>query len=729
MLVVVLVGGEQAWAAPTCTAEPAGKGVAACLLEVDPGGEILLQSGATYEIGSLPIRKDVHIRAITPSSRAILVHKPTEILPNPVFGSSYPIVFQAALSVSNGASVTVTDVEIRPYLADTEFGRAHLSRALEVSGGAKVKAEGVLVQGVTAPRKGSPSSFPGGYGGHVSGAGSTLTVVNSEFRNIDASEHLGGAFFADGGGTLQVLGRTTIEANRAYKGGGALARFGGIILVDRQEDTPQFVDNRAAAGGGAIAIERSGSVLRVVEGQFVGNTATSWGGHILVFDAELNIETGEFKTGNADIGGAIYVYSSTASLAGADFTGNRAGTTGGAVAADGSSIALDSVHFLDNATETEGEGGAVHARGGTVTVRAASFEGNQAGLGGALALRDVTAVDVSVGWFVDNIASTSGGAVWSGGVRGTESFWWNQFCGNQASQGSALAFSGDGTSLRSLEFTNNLVDGYTATFAEAVRVEWRDFTIDQNNFVRGGGQAVRTDAASGSFRRNLVAWQDAESALYADDGTVPTLVENAFWDPGSLWDTPVSLKGAAVSAGADPVFEDPLLTGAAEGALAVPCSTTHHHLRPNSPLILVPWDDPSARYEQIGMFGGPSSPSDPWNLDQDGDGVVAYWDCDDSDSGLGMRLEQYFDSDGDGYTDTLFEQTWPCTLLEGNTLTAECLPGEDLCTDDNGSDTDAPGASEVYWYGGCQGGGGAPSWAGLAAAMWAFRRRRARSGG
>ncbi|PRP96789.1 putative outer membrane protein pmp20 precursor [Enhygromyxa salina] len=199
----------------------------------------------------------------------------------------------------------------------------------------------------------------------------------------------------------------------------------------------------SASRGGAIYMRYGGSVT-ITDSVFRDNQASDRGGAIIVWDPlSLTISGSSFTGNTAEWGGAVYVWNdpddatyAQLSVTDTSFIANSAGSGGGAMYLEESTVNLDALVFNDNSADY---GGAIYLRNGAadadvIEIRNSRFVGNHAtnGAGGAMRLQD-SGVTVVNSEFVDNDATTAGGGVW-----GRADFFGCTFTGNTANSGPGL---------------------------------------------------------------------------------------------------------------------------------------------------------------------------------------------------------------------------------------------------------------------------------------------------
>ena len=164
-----------------------------------------------------------------------------------------------------------------------------------------------------------------------------------------------------------------------------------------------------SVGGGALRLAR-GAEVTLVRSTFRGNGSTRRGGAVEVLSSKLTVTGGRFEynrsnlpghTPNA-VGGAVYLFNSTASFTDVLFLGNEAAWVGGAFYVFGTwgvmprtTLRLERTSFFANharpapgqSAVSATQGGAIHAEDQvTVTVLDSAFENNSAAIGAAVNL-------------------------------------------------------------------------------------------------------------------------------------------------------------------------------------------------------------------------------------------------------------------------------------------------------------------------------------------------------
>lgn len=120
---------------------------------------------------------------------------------------------------------------------------------------------------------------------------------------------------------------------------------------------------------------------------------------------------------------SIVVYNNYLDITQSSFTQNIAGTTGVIAIMRDSNVNITDCNFTENAVGDYGYGGAIYiGDNNNINILRDRFEGNTAGLGGAVAMQtglgsedEENTVDINVedSWFENNMATISGGAFYA----------------------------------------------------------------------------------------------------------------------------------------------------------------------------------------------------------------------------------------------------------------------------------------------------------------------------
>ncbi len=427
------------------------------------------------------------------------------------------------------------------------------------------------------------------YGGAIFGLNADIDVTHATFNNNVATT---GNLIPEGkGGAIMVIDSTL------------------NLHSDKNPTVPNtslyFINNRAELAGGAVAVLGNSNVT-VVDASFGTTTANGGDGNTAIqggaiyyanilpntvtlshFTANKAIQTA--TSGDAAYGGAIASETGLdLTIEGSDFTDNTVTTNnavevggGGAIAfyeggtlnvGDYSPVAGTTYQsrFVNNSAQ--GLGGAIHARMGvgtapTVNVTGAAFTGNAASLaplqtantpngsGGAIAVEDGTALNVTKTMFTGNGISTTGAVVTQkGGAIAVFNTPTNlNATGTDATTG--VVFDGNAA----------LVSG-GAVYADKSNVVSK-FNTYQNNT---SGNSVTGTGVGGA-----VAFDGNGTNTYTSTHTEDTFTGNAAYvSGGAIYAKEYQLTVNGNDTAANPTFYNNVVFTGNGGAIAVD-NTTH----------------------------------------------------------------------------------------------------------------------------------------------------------
>jgi len=312
-------------------------------------------------------------------------------------------------------------------------------------------------------------------GGGIYATGGTLTLTNANITNNTAGADGGGINYNNSGTSTVTLGSgVEFEGNLAGGRGGGFsnpsAASSGIYPIYLNVNGATFTQNSAAYGGGifvgANKDKPNNSVVTIVGGTFLENTATGTGGSNTYYGG------GAIATGAPGI--------SITTDATTTFTRNSAVGSGGAI-----SMVNGSLNAL------------------ALNINGSTFTSNTAGVdGGAIFAGDSTTTITSTNaTFTNNSAVNSGGAIRGNVVMSNTILTNNQVTGPSATGGGALYIWGNSTITNSTFRTNKSTTGggavyiYNRSGPTAYVVTGTTFT---NNTAATNGGAIYLDSASGS---------------------------------------------------------------------------------------------------------------------------------------------------------------------------------------------------------------------------------------
>ena len=203
------------------------------------------------------------------------------------------------------------------------------------------------------------------YGGGIYLKQSTAVFTDNTFIGNSSGNH--GAAIHIAGSEMTATGNNVFKQNASKNHGGAIY----VVYYDLEEEGPD----------GTTTKTRIPSVLTMENGEFTGNTALGGGAVSIRSACEASFNGTVFTgntvegfsdkaDGNGEGGGAIYVGYGSLDLTDTVFTGN---------------IANETVNEADS-TVNKNYGGAVDSVSSTVTISGGSFDGNKATSGGAINL-------------------------------------------------------------------------------------------------------------------------------------------------------------------------------------------------------------------------------------------------------------------------------------------------------------------------------------------------------
>ena len=285
-----------------------------------------------------------------------------------------------------GGAINIHNTDDVDTLTVNIEGQASFSANTANSGGAIYNKSVLNIDG--AEFSGNIASYGGGA--IYSTGGGELTVDNSTFTGNKAS--IGGAIVEGMGAEKTTIIGSTFEGNVAYKDGGALALNGPETIIEDSTFSGNIagfengaVDGATSAttdGGGAIHLGGTTHVT-MTDVEFTNNVSAVRGGAISARHGKgytLTIK-GKDKavlfSGNQSgkFGGAIAnVYAGTVDVTNAEFIGNTAKISGGAI-----------YNGSDTNYGSGGSAGVTSTNHGTINLTDVTFTGNKAvELGGAI---------------------------------------------------------------------------------------------------------------------------------------------------------------------------------------------------------------------------------------------------------------------------------------------------------------------------------------------------------
>lgn len=252
-------------------------------------------------------------------------------------------------------------------------------------------------------------NFTGNTATHAEGAGGAVRNDDSAPTYTGCTFSANVAFYS--GATEDVGGSTATYTNCTFQNHTTSA-WHGSSLVSGSSPTFSgctFAANTCESGGGVIALFDSGSIITACH--FNANSA-GFGGSIYAVNSGLTISNSTFTGNTASPGGAVYLIGGSQTVSGCTFTQNHApdGGAGGALAVTNSAAPnITNCQFIQN--DADYTGGAIQNWGSAPVVTGCTFVGNTADYGGAVNCDEPGAAVFNRNLFIGNIAQFSGGAM------------------------------------------------------------------------------------------------------------------------------------------------------------------------------------------------------------------------------------------------------------------------------------------------------------------------------
>ncbi|MCB0149420.1 MAG: cadherin-like beta sandwich domain-containing protein, partial [Caldilineaceae bacterium] len=368
---------------------------------------------------------------------------------------------------------------------------------------------------------------------HNSGGGvyasAALTVTDTRFlsntaQGTDAGTQGGGGVFTVMTGTITGA---LFQGNTANVGGGLRTLLGATLTAS------DFLSNTATGETGAAHI---GGAAVITGTDFIGNRASSYGA--LQVSETADVSNSLFQHNRADgdgsEAGAARIFG-TAQLTDVQFISNTAAYAG-ALQLDGGGW-LTATNFISNTAGADG--GALTTRG-PLEIATSNFEHNQAtgsqGKGGAVFVQAATAVTVTASTFLTNTATRSGGALADAASNG--SIWRiedSRFQGNRGGYAGAIAIGTNGSAaIVNSDFVANQTTNVNNGNAGAVYVEGpvdvSDSLFDHNVAVGSAGALHTrgsTQITNTTFSLNRSSlWS---GALYVQNASSNAVIASSFF--------------------------------------------------------------------------------------------------------------------------------------------------------------------------------------------------------
>lgn len=424
----------------------------------------------------------------------------------------------------NSSSTTVTSCTFKENESTSTHGGAIYSRASltvddcvfesnkSTSWGGALMLETANGNGtVTASRFYDNSAT---YGGGLGISAATLNINSCEIGKESSGNEAtnGGAIYVAGSGTVNL----TVENQNTYKSlnyntatkGGAIFNNAGSVSVSGYT----FTNNSATLNGGAIYTK---SLLDIDVCEFKSNTSNADGGAIMLDTVNGNgtVTASKFYQNVAINGGALSIEAATLNVTsceiGKENLANTATTNGGAiyVGSGSANLTVDSQYEYKSLNyNTATNGGAICVSEGAVSVDGYTFKNNLASTsGGAIYSNDE--LDVTNCYFESNGSETTanGGAIMLDTDSSDGTVATSQFYKNMATYGGALSIANGTWSIEGCEFGKESSGNVATTNGGAIYVV--------------GGTAILTAENSHSYKSLNYNKATNGGAIYVQSGS------------------------------------------------------------------------------------------------------------------------------------------------------------------------------------------------------------------
>ena len=311
-------------------------------------------------------------------------------------------------------------------------------------------------------------------GGALSCDTTALSILHSNYTCNQARE--GGAIDVSGGISLSCS-YSYFESNIAFSVGGAMSFESGNITCTGCH----FKENQARHQGGAILI-REGNISSV-NSTYSENAAGALAGGAIFVNTGSVSTSGSNYTSN--LGGAIYINfeGSIVSIDSCYVNNVNQGVVGGAMFISKGSVYSSRSEYLNN---TANFGGAIYISKGNVSLVNSYFKYNRAFDGGAIYVLTDTVVSSTSCQYESNIATYSGGAIYSYGdaITSTGTNYTNNYSGDS---GGALYVIGGNISNKDSNFVDNKAHGTGGAISAHIVDIHSDSSYYGNNHAEYGG--------------------------------------------------------------------------------------------------------------------------------------------------------------------------------------------------------------------------------------------------
>ena len=314
----------------------------------------------------------------------------------------------------------------------------------------------------------------------------SLSMLHSNYTGNQAQ--VGGAIGLDGYSVTTGFD-CYYENNNALKGGAILMMNGNLDFIGCH-----FKNNKAKVNGGAILINQGN--VSSVNSLYLNNKASTGGAIQIRFKGSITTTRSNY-TGN--LGGVIEISDIGSIISSDSRYENNTGDYGGVMFITNGDIYSNRSQYLNNSGLY---GGALYVFKGSVSCVNSLFKNNRARNGGSIYVQTNTVVSSTGCQYEDNIASYSGGAIWSvgGTITSTDTNYTNNYSDNLG--GALFAFGGN-ISTRNSNFINNKAHRAGGAICALLSYVYSDSSHYGNNVADEYGGAIYVDSCTHSDNPSL----------------------------------------------------------------------------------------------------------------------------------------------------------------------------------------------------------------------------------
>ena len=371
----------------------------------------------------------------------------------------------------------------------------------------------------------------------------TAVLKKCHLMNTFGSLAVAGMLVMGGAGVAVAAGGTTEPAAKSQ-----------IVITNTSE-------NKALTGtyegyknekGGVISVTTGATGVTITDATFDGNTA-NFGGAIWN-EGTLTVNGGSFEGNTANVAGAIYnAAEATLTVDGVTFANNSSvNDVAGAINNRDGKVIITNSTFTGNDSGTKAGGAIANTAGsteegklGTITIKGSTFEGNEAGNGGAVWNGSDGKVEITNSTFKSNTALVGigqGGAITNADKMTITG---GSFANNTANYSGGAIYNGANAAGSQTSLT---IDGTTFTGNSVKATYSKESTDPKKDNIAGGAIFNDTDAKldvkNATFTDNTSSLKGG--AIFNRDGTVT--ITNSTFKGNSV---PKSAGGAVLNESGD----------------------------------------------------------------------------------------------------------------------------------------------------------------------------------